>query len=225
MEYLPGVTLDELVTQYGVLPPERAIFLLRQLCSVLSSAHSAGLIHRDVKPGNVMVRDEGRQADFVTLLDFGLVLDRAANLPAKLTQDGVIVGTPAYVAPEQATGLPSLGPLADLYSLGAVGYFLLAGRPPFDQDTALRTLVAVVTEKPEDIRKIRPDVPADLEAVILRCLAKEPADRFPSADALDAALSQCRCAGWSHAQAEEWWQERRGSISSRRAAAASQTAR
>jgi serine/threonine-protein kinase len=210
MEYLPGITLEELVTRHGALPPQRAVFLLRQLCSVLSSAHSAGLIHRDVKPGNVMVRDHGGQADFVTLLDFGLVLDRTASAPARVTQDGAILGTPAYMAPEQANGLPGLGPTADLYSLGAVGYFLLTGRPPFDWGTALRTLAAVLTLEPEDIRKIRPEVPEDLARVILRCLTKNPADRFPSVEALDAALANCRCDGWSHARAEEWWQQRRG---------------
>jgi serine/threonine-protein kinase len=215
MEYLPGITLDELITQHGILPPERAIFLLRQLCSVLSSAHSAGLIHRDVKPGNVMVRDSGKQADFVTLLDFGLVLDRAASSPAKLTQDGAILGTPAYMGPEQADGLASLGPPADLYSVGAVGYFVLTGRPPFDCGSALRTLTAVLTQAPEALRSIRPELPTDLDQVILRCLAKEPANRFASVDALDAALADCRGARWSHAQAEEWWQEQRSSTSDR----------
>jgi tRNA A-37 threonylcarbamoyl transferase component Bud32 len=209
MEYLPGLTLDELVTRHGVLPPERAVFLLRQLCSVLSSAHSAGLIHRDVKPGNVMVRDYGRQADFVTLLDFGLVFDRTASSPARLTQDGAILGTPAYMSPEQANGLHALGPPADLYALGAVGYFLLTSRPPFDRDTALHTLAAVLTQEPEGIRKIRPEVPADLEHIILRCLAKDPAHRFPSVDALDAALARGCSNSWSHARAEEWWQQRR----------------
>jgi serine/threonine-protein kinase len=214
MEYLPGITLDELITRHGALPPERAVFLLRQLCSVLSSAHSAGLIHRDVKPGNVMVRDQGRQADFVTLLDFGLVLDRAAGAPSRVTLDGAILGTPAYMAPEQANGLPGLRPPADLYSLGAVGYFLVTGRPPFDCGTPLRTLAAALTQEPEPIRKTKPEVPVDLERAILRCLAKEPADRIPSADVLDAALADCRCIGWSHAQAEEWWQQWRGSMSS-----------
>jgi serine/threonine-protein kinase len=215
MEYLPGITLDELVSRHGVLPPERVVFLLRQLSSVLSSAHSAGLIHRDVKPGNVMVRDHGRQADFVTLLDFGLVLERTADAPARVTQNGVILGTPAFMSPEQADGRADPGPPADLYSLGAVGYFLLTGRPPFERDTALRTLAAVLTQEPEAIKKIRPEVPLDLEQVILRCLAKDPANRFPSVDAVDAALAECRSAGWGHARAEEWWQGRRGSPSSR----------
>jgi serine/threonine-protein kinase len=215
MEYLPGLTLDELVTRHGALPPERAVFLLRQLCSVLSSAHSAGLIHRDVKPGNVMVRDYGRQTDFVTLLDFGLALDRTASSPARLTQDGAIIGTPAFMAPEQANGLHGVGPPADLYALGAVGYFLLTSHPPFDRATTLRTLAAVLTQEPEAIRKDRPEVPVDLEQIILRCLAKDPANRFPSVDALDAALAHCHSVGWSHARAEEWWQERRATMSNR----------
>jgi serine/threonine-protein kinase len=215
MEYLPGITLEELVTRYGVLPPERAVFLLRQLCSVLSSAHRAGLIHRDVKPGNVMVRDCGRQADFVTLLDFGLVFERAADTPARVTQDGAILGTPAYMSPEQANGLADPGPPADLYSLGAVGYFLLTGRPPFDCETTLRTLAALMSREPEAIRKIRPDLPVDLELVILRCLAKDPANRFPSVDAFDAALAHCCSVGWDHARAEQWWHQQRAPVSDR----------
>ncbi len=210
MEYLPGVTLEELVSRHGALPPGRAVFLLRQLCSVLSAAHRRGLVHRDVKPGNAMVRDRGGQADFVTLLDFGLALDRTAGASARVTQSGLIVGTPAFMAPEQASALPDPGPLSDLYSLGAVAYFLLTGRPPFDRGTPLRTLAAVLSEEPEAVRKTVPEVPADLERVVLRCLAKDPADRFGSADAVDAALADCRCGDWSHSRAEEWWRQRRG---------------
>jgi serine/threonine-protein kinase len=96
-----------------------------------------------------------------------------------------------------------------------VGYFLLTGRPPFDRETTLGTLAAVLTQAPEGIRQVRPELPVDLEQIILRCLAKDPANRFHSIDALDAALAQCACVGWSHARAEEWWQQQRASLSDR----------
>jgi serine/threonine-protein kinase len=213
MEYLPGVTLDELVRRHGPVPPGRAVFFLRQLCSALAEAHAAGLTHRDVKPGNVIVRAGGRQADFATLLDFGLVLDRAAA-DDRATREGALVGTPAFMAPEQAGG-ERVDQRADVYAIGAAGYFLLTGRPPFQTGSALKTVAAVLTEPPPPLG--RPGVPAGLEAVVLRCLAKSPAGRFASAEELDAALSECGCDGWSHAEAAEWWRGAAGAADGARA--------
>jgi serine/threonine-protein kinase len=203
MELLPGATLDALVARHGPLPPARAVFLLRQLCSALAEAHAIGLIHRDVKPGNVIVRDAGRQADAATLLDFGLVLDRIAG-DEKLTREGAVAGTPAFMAPEHAAGDP-VDARADVYAVGAVGYFLLSGRPPFAAGSAMRTIAAVLTEAPKPLD----GAPAELAAVIARCLAKSPADRFPSADELDAALARGAGDSWSHQHAADWWKERR----------------
>ena len=199
MEYLPGVNLEALVRQHGPLPPERVVFLLRQLCAALGEAHAAGLTHRDVKPGNVIVRDGGRQADFATLLDFGLVLDRA-TASDKLTTEGAVAGTPAFMSPEQAAGDP-VDHRADLYAVGAVGYFLLSGRPPFAAGSAMRTLAAVLTEPAPPLS----NVPAALGAAIGRCMAKTPADRYATADALDAALAGCEDNGWCNQKALEWW--------------------
>jgi serine/threonine-protein kinase len=191
MEYLPGATLDELVRKHGPLAPGRVVSLLRQLCSALAEAHGRGLTHRDVKPGNVIVCDSGRQIDFATLLDFGLVVDRGSQ-DDKLTAVGMVAGTPAFMAPEQAGGEP-VDHRADVYAVGAVGYFLLAGRPPFAGGSALRTIAAVLTEP----APILTGVPPALAAVVARCLAKAPADRYESADALDAALAGCGCEGRS----------------------------
>ena len=204
MEYLPGITLDTLVKQYGPLPPDRVVFILRQLCSALGEAHAAGLTHRDVKPGNVIVRDSGRQADFGTLLDFGLVLDRAAGND-KLTQEGTFVGTPSYMAPEQVTGDP-VDDRTDLYAVGAVGYFLLTGRPPFSAGSTMRTIAALLAESAPPIGRI--DVPENLELVLRRCLSKDPKSRLESADALDADLAGCGCNNWSHSRAAAWWAAR-----------------
>jgi eukaryotic-like serine/threonine-protein kinase len=128
MEYLPGLTLEELVTRHGPLPAGRAVHLLRQVCGSLREAHAIGLVHRDLKPGNVMVCARGGSHDVAKLLDFGLVA--AAGGGDKLTQEGAIAGTPAYMSPEQAAGREDVDARSDVYSLGAVAYFALTGRPP-----------------------------------------------------------------------------------------------
>jgi serine/threonine-protein kinase len=209
MEYLPGLSLQELVQRYGPLPPERAVHLLRQVCGALQEAHAAALIHRDVKPGNVLVCQRGGQHDVAKLLDFGLV---RAHGPAgdgeSLTQEGAIAGTPAYMSPEQAAGKAAVDARSDVYSLGAVAYFLLTGRPPFVRDSTVQTLAAHLAESVVAPDRHRPDVPADLQAVVLRCLEKDPADRFPGADQLAQALARCRSADqWSPEQADAWWRE------------------
>ena len=203
MEYLPGFTLHELVARFNPLPAGRAIFLLRQICSALGAAHAAGLVHRDVKPGNVIVNNSPRQADFATLLDFGLAIDRSAGGSGS----GSIVGTPSYMAPEQAAGA-ALDHRVDIYAVGAVGYYLLTGRPPFDGGDVSKVLYAVELEPPVPVREIAPDVSAELEKIILRCLAKSPAGRYATADELDAALGRCSVPAWSHSQAATWWANR-----------------
>src|SRR5205823_900833 len=126
MEYLPGLTLDQLVGRHGPLPPARAVHLLSQICQALREAHGAGLIHRDVKPSNVIVGQRGGLPDVAKLLDFGLVLPCGPEWQEeRLTQTGSLVGTPAYVSPEQAAGGEDLDARSDVYSLGAVAYFLL----------------------------------------------------------------------------------------------------
>jgi serine/threonine-protein kinase len=208
MEYLPGLDLDDLVTRYGPVPPARAVHFLRQLCGALQEAHAAGLVHRDIKPGNVLVCRHGGRHDVAKLLDFGLVQATGArgDDPSRLTAKGTVVGTPAYMAPEQARGAEAADARSDLYSLGALGYFLLAGRPPFQGGTTLEVMLAHVQEPVPPLA----NAPADLEAALRRCLAKAPADRFPNAGSLDEALAGCACAGeWTEARARAWWQEHR----------------
>jgi serine/threonine-protein kinase len=208
MEYLPGLNLDQLGERYGPLPPGRAVHFLRQICGALREAHSVGLIHRDIKPANIIVCSRGGIHDVVKLVDFGLVgrIDPAAG-GGKLTQDGAIAGTPEYMSPEQADGTTGLDGRTDVYSLGAVAYFLLTGRPPFRKATTLQLLFAHANEPVEPIRGIRPEVPADLELLVLRCLEKDRGRRFPDVAALDLALAGCQKGGsWTEAQAAEWWQ-------------------
>jgi serine/threonine-protein kinase len=213
MEYLPGLSLEALVKQHGPVPPARAVHLLRQVCGALQEAHAAGLIHRDIKPGNIIVGPRGGLCDVAKLLDFGLVQGGSLQGDGeKLTQEGAIAGTPAYMSPEQAAGKAELDGRSDIYSLGCVAYFLLTGRPPFVQETAVQTLAAHLGEAVTPLTSHRPDVPADLQDVVLRCLAKEPAQRFQSADELEHALARCDCAdAWSREDAAAWWRDHAGS--------------
>jgi tRNA A-37 threonylcarbamoyl transferase component Bud32 len=207
MEYLPGITLEQLVKGYGVLTPERAVHFLRQLCGTLAEAHAIGLIHRDIKPGNVIVCERGGLHDVAKLLDFGLVLAQGVGRDGeRLTQDGAIAGTPAYVSPEQASGREDLDARSDIYSVGCLAYFLLTGQPPFAGRSAVRMLAAHMYEPPAPPTTHRAEVPADMERVVLRCLAKDPSERYPSAQDLESALAGCLTPGrWTEEEAACWW--------------------
>jgi serine/threonine-protein kinase len=192
MEYLPGLTLEALVKREGPLPPARAIHFVRQLCGALKEAHARGLIHRDIKPGNVMICERGGIPDVAKLLDFGLVLPPAGDTDRdKLTQDGMVTGTPAYLSPEQAGGQEAVEARSDIYSVGALAYFLLTGLPPFAGRRGMKMIAAHLYEAPEPLSRHRPEVSVDLEAVVLRCLAKEPEKRFLNVESLDQALAAC----------------------------------
>jgi hypothetical protein len=192
MEYLQGSTLEALVKQVGPLPPARAIHFLRQVCSALEEAHAHGLTHRDIKPSNVMICERGGIPDVAKLLDFGLVLPTSGTADdQKLTQLGTVAGTPAYLSPEQASGHRVVDARSDIYSVGALAYYLLTARPPFSGAQGMEVIGAHLYEPPQPPSRHRPDVPADLEAVVLRCLAKKPDARYPDAQSLNAALSSC----------------------------------
>lgn len=180
MEYLDGPTLEELVKTSGPLPASRVMHLLRQLCGALAEAHAAGLVHRDLKPGNVIVATLGGQQDIAKLLDFGLVHDSSADTDHRLTQMGMVLGTPAYMCPEQAAGESAVDARSDIYSLGAVAFFALTGRPPFQAKTTGQLLAAHRSTPPPRLTDVCPDAPADLAAIIARCLSKDPVDRFQS---------------------------------------------
>jgi serine/threonine-protein kinase len=208
MEYLPGLSLEEMLERHGPLPAERAVYLLRQACQGLREAHAIGLIHRDIKPGNLFAAQRGGLYDVVKLLDFGLVKQVAEMPSARLTLDGAISGTPLFMSPEQARGLPAIDARSDIYSLGAVAYALLVGRPPFERTTPLEVLFAHAREEVTPPSHIRSDVPADLEQIILRCLAKNPDDRLENVDELEQALALCSAADqWTQSDAARWWQE------------------
>jgi serine/threonine-protein kinase len=208
MEYLPGMNLHELVERFGPLPPERVIHLLTQTCDALAEAHELGLLHRDIKPANIFAARRGGVYDVAKLLDFGLAKPLADVDSSQITQEGFITGSPLFMSPEQATDEARLDSRSDIYALGAVAYYLLTGKPPFESDRPLKVLIAHANQPPLPPSAHNGAIPDDLEQIILRCLAKDPDDRFPTATALAAALDDCRDAGrWTRERAEAWWQE------------------
>ncbi len=207
MEYLPGSNLSELVKSCGPLPPGRAVFLIAQVCRGLREAHAGGLIHRDIKPSNIMATERGGLNDVAKLLDFGLVFDPGRLTESgKLTHETAILGTPHYMSPEQARG-ETVDGRSDIYALGVTLYFLLVGRPPFNSKAVVEVLAAHLSTPPQSLRELNADIPADLDAVVLKCLAKLPVDRFQSVRELELALLACGCAN-------EWDHERAATISS-----------
>ncbi len=209
MEYLAGLSLEEIVNRHGPLPPDRVVHLMRQVCGALREAHNMGLVHRDIKPSNIVVLPDGSPHDQAKLVDFGLVqsLTDDNDPDSRITRDGLIVGTPEYMSPEQAQGL-TLDERSDLYSLGSVMYFLLTGREAFHRENPVRTLLAVVNEMAKPVTQVNSGVPADLAAIVDRCLAKSLEQRFAKAGDLESALTRCGCtADWTGERARTWWDE------------------
>ncbi|MBN9520281.1 protein kinase, partial [bacterium] len=178
MALVDGPNLRSYVRDRGRLTTAEAVGLFTQIVAGVAHAHRAGIIHRDLKPANVLMDPDGRPR----VTDFGLAKKSAGS--TELTATGQVVGTPAYMAPEQARESKDAGPAADVYALGAILFFLLTGRPPFEGETSTDLLIKVVMEAPPSPREFNPDVPDDVEHVCLRCLEKNPADRFPDAQAL-----------------------------------------
>jgi tRNA A-37 threonylcarbamoyl transferase component Bud32 len=209
MEYLWGLSLEGLVDRHGPLPAPRVVFLLSQVCEALEEAHANGLIHRDIKPGNIFAARRGGRYDFVKLLDFGLVKSVARPDDLTLSRQETVVGSPLFMAPEQVGG-ETPDARADVYSLGGVAYFLLTGRPPFVGPTSYEIMIAHARDHVVPPSQLMKSVPSDVEAIALRCLAKDPNQRFQSASALSEALVACSVAGrWTYADAAHWWQVHR----------------
>jgi len=184
MPYVEGDSLRGRLAREGRLPIPEVIRILADVADALGYAHEKGIVHRDIKPDNVMLT--GRHA---VVMDFGVAkaVSAAAVAPLELTA-GVALGTPAYMAPEQATADPALDHRVDLYALGVLGYELLAGRPPFTGATAHELLTAHVLDDPDPVETVRPEVPPALATILMRCLAKKPADRYADAREVLALL-------------------------------------
>ena len=206
MELLPGLSLEELVGRHGPLAPQRAIHFLRQTCRALQEAHAVGLIHRDIKPANIFAASRGGVFDVAKLLDFGLVRQTDSDVSDNNSKSGGgFSGSPAYMAPEQAADYANAGEASDIYALGGVAYYLLTGQPPFSGN-AFEVLIAHARREPTPLSESVTSIPADLEQVVLRCLAKSPDERYPDARSLEQALAACECAdAWTDEDAAEWW--------------------
>ena len=187
MEFLPGRNLKQIVREHGALDPALAGDLVIQILKAARFAHRRGIVHRDIKPHNVIVDDEGR----AKVTDFGIARAGASDM----TETGSIMGTAQYLSPEQAQGLP-VDARSDLYSIGIVLYELLTGRPPFDAESAVTIALKQVSETPPHPRELNPAVPPALDAVTMRALRKDPAERFQDADEFIAALESALAGGY-----------------------------
>jgi serine/threonine-protein kinase len=215
MEYLPGLSVQQLVAHHGPISADRAIYLLRQVCDALAEAHAAGLIHRDIKPANIFAAERGGLYDVAKLLDFGLAKPMVASTDLsaddiEATVEGVISGSPLYMSPEQAVGDTEPDVRSDIYSLGGVAYYMVTGRPPFQSDKVLKVILAHANQTVTPPSHHVSDLADDFEQIVTRCLAKRPEDRFQSVDELAEALESCRDAHlWTRRDAKNWWQSRR----------------
>jgi eukaryotic-like serine/threonine-protein kinase len=209
MEYVDGCDLQTLVEKHGPQEPERVAHILAQLVSALGEAHRVGLIHRDIKPANVMLCERGGNADVVKVLDFGLIKDITTARGSDTEADGErLVGTPLYMSPEQLTEPNRVDARSDLYAVGALGYFLLTGVPPFSGRTVLEVCSHHLRTLPiAPSARLGAAIPRELEALIMGCLAKAPEDRPQSAAVLEAALVRF-AANWTQTRARRWWFER-----------------
>ncbi len=209
MELLDGATLEDVVAVDGAQPPARVCKLLAEVAGALEEAHGIELIHRDIKPTNIIVCTQGGKLDVAKLVDFGLVKETRGQDDVKLTKESAVTGTPLYMPPEALTSPESIDARSDLYALGAVGYFLLTGQHVFDGRTVIEVCGHHMHAEPvPPSQRLGEPIPDGLEALILRCLEKSQADRPQSAAELLAALEGCADVGrWSEADGRRWWQE------------------
>jgi serine/threonine-protein kinase len=207
MEYLLGLDLQKLVDTYGPVSPARTIYILRQVCGSLSEAHDRNIIHRDIKPSNIFLTRRGGLYDFVKVLDFGLAKQIGADTAAAVTKTGILFGTPRFLAPETVYGTEQVDGRADLYCLGGVAYWMLAGRPPFVSESSLEVVVDHVKTAPKPLSEVTETaVPPALEEIVMKCLEKKPGDRFQTARQMRLALEAVPVANaWNSDRAEEWW--------------------
>jgi hypothetical protein len=208
MEMLSGVDLETLVERFGPVPAVRAIHFLRQVCLSLSEAHQSGLIHRDIKPANIFTCRLGLQYDFVKVLDFGLVKHLyLSEAESRLTADGLISGTPAYLAPEMVASKDDIDGRADIYSLGCVAYWLLTGKLVFDGANQMKVVMDHVRTPPTPLsQRSELEIPPELEKIVMECLEKKPDQRPQDADELDRRLAAIVLdESWSRERAEKWW--------------------
>ena len=207
MEYLDGITAANLVARSGEVPVARAVYLLRQVCAGLAEAHAKGLVHRDVKPENLMVCRRGGEYDVVKILDFGLVKNIAAPHSRDLTRSLRILGTPLYMAPERLRNPADVDARADIYAVGAVAYFMLTGKKLFEAPDDLTLTTRILNEEPLRVASVASQaIPVELDILVAACLEKKREDRpqrvADLVEAFEALSAELR---WTQREAEEWW--------------------
>ena len=212
MELLSGRDLESLVREFGPVPANRAIHLLRQVCHSLADAHARGLVHRDIKPANIYVCRMGLEYDFVKVLDFGLVKfnDKSASVAQEtmLTASNTTTGTPAFMAPEVILGQTDVDRRADVYALGCVAYYLLTGQFVFEADTPMKMFLHHVQTKPTPpSQRTELPIPRELDDLVMACLEKDPDKRPQDAERLFEMACHCgSCEAWDNAMARHWWE-------------------
>jgi eukaryotic-like serine/threonine-protein kinase len=207
MELLDGLSLEALVARYGPLPLGRALHVLRQACGSLAEAHAHGFVHRDVKPGNLMLCVRGGQHDVVKVVDFGLIKRVPGPATHDITQYSKVLGTPLYMAPERLRDPADADARADIYALGAVAWFVLAGRPAFEARTEHDTMYRIMNDTAPTLASASVGVPPELEALLARCLAKDRAARPATMEEVERALAElARAAPWGEREARLWWE-------------------
>ncbi len=207
MEYLDGTNLEDLVQRFGPVNEARSVYVLKQICGSLSEAHAQGLVHRDIKPANIFLTCRGGLYDFVKVLDFGLVKEIDDHNGANLTNPNAMTGTPLYMPPEAVIQTQKIDARADIYAIGAVGYFLLTGTSVFPLGPVMEVCMKHVSETPESLStRLGKPISPDLESLILRCLSKPRDSRPADAQALLSELEACQISGtWTPTDAREWW--------------------
>ncbi|HJZ73109.1 MAG TPA: serine/threonine-protein kinase [Vicinamibacterales bacterium] len=208
MELLSGRDLESLVREFGPVPADRALYLLRQVCHSLADAHARNLVHRDIKPANIYVCRMGLDYDFVKVLDFGLVkVGSPRSLQQTVTSDHTTSGTPAYMAPEIILGERDVDRRADVYALGCVVYYLLTGAIVFEADTPMKMLLHHIQTPPvPPSQRTELPIPKELDDLVLACLEKNPDRRPQDAEQLFRLAEACRSSAWDRAAAKRWWE-------------------
>jgi hypothetical protein len=207
MELLDGATLQRIVALGGALSEGRVVRILAMACGALSEAHGIGLIHRDIKPANIMLCTQGGEYDVVKVLDFGLVKELEVDREVELTGASVLTGTPQYMAPESILRPDAVDARTDIYGLGTVAYYLLAGVDVFDGKSVLEICSQHLHEQPKSLSARGVAITAGLEAIVLACLHKDPQQRPQSAAELRQRIEACEVEPWDGARARAWWDE------------------
>src|ERR1700722_391905 len=192
MEYLDGSDLAQLLDRSGPLAVEDAVSYVMQACEAIAAAHALGIVHRDLKPANLFLTRSGDGTPFVKVLDFGIskIAGSGGGQATGLTSTTTVMGTPCFMSPEQLRSTRDVDARADIWSMGAILHALLTGAPPYDGESNADVSAKIIRDAPTPLRVLLPDVPAELEAIVLQCLEKDPARRFPDVASLAEALSR-----------------------------------